>query len=96
MYALRDAVVYPQYFPDQYFEFLSGRLNAYPLSLKAKHLKSHPFPKHSVVPYFILLELLMIRINPRWYRRFRLFYSKRPGLEKFFHRFDGFSIRRKK
>jgi len=94
MYALRDAVVYPQYFPDNYYESLSGRLKTYPLSMKAKHLKSHPFPKHATVPYFILAELFILKMNPRLYKRFRRFYSKHPGLEKFLFRFDGFSFKK--
>ena len=89
MYALRDAVVYPQYFPENYFESLSGRLHSYPFSLRAKNLKSSPFSVQAVVPYFIVLELLILKMNPRWYRRFRLFYSKHPRLEKFLNRFDG-------
>ena len=94
MYALRDAVVYPQHFPNKYFESLSTRLNSYPLSAKAKHLKSYPFPKHAIVPYFILMELFILKMNPRWYKKFRLFYSKHPRLEKFFHRFDGFRLKK--
>ena len=94
MYALRDAAVHPQYFPYKYFESLSGRLKSYPLSVKAKHLKTHPFPKHAVVPYFILAELLLVKMNPRWYKKFRRFYGKYPRLEKFLCRFDGFNLKR--
>jgi glycosyltransferase involved in cell wall biosynthesis len=89
MYALRDAVAYPQHFPDHYFETLSAHVKSFPFSLKPKRLKSSPFPVKAIVPYFILVELLILKRNPRWYRRFRLFYSKHPGLEKFLHRFDG-------
>ena len=94
MYALRDVVVYPEYFPDNYFESLSGRLKSYPLSVKAKHLKSHPFPKHAIVPYFILAELFILKMSSRWYKKFRRFYSKHPGLEKFLYRFDGFNLKK--
>ena len=94
MYALRDAVVYPQYFPDHYFETLSQRLNSYPFSLKTKRLNSSSSPTSAVVPYFIMTELLLLRMNPRWYKRFRQFYSKHPRLEKFLYRFDGFSIKK--
>ena len=100
MYALRDAVIYPEYFVENFFEFLSKRLKSYPFSLNPKRLKSSPFPTKAVVPYFILMELLILRMNARWYRKFRRFYSKHPRLEKFLFRFDGFNfhqiIKRKK
>lgn len=92
MYALRDAVVYPQYFPNNYFESLSGRLKTYPFSLRPKHLHFSPFPAKAVIPYFIVVELIILRINSLFYKKFRLFYSRYPKIEKFLFRFDGFSI----
>ena len=92
MYALRDAVIYPQFFPDHYFESLSKHLNSFPFSMNPKRLKSSPFPTKAVVPYFILLELLILRMKPEWYRKFRRFYCKHHRLEKFLFRFDGFNL----
>ena len=92
--ALRDAVVYPQFFPDNYFETLAGQLKSYSFSLRIKYLHSSPFPEKAVIPYFILMELILLRINSQCYKRFRLFYSKYPKIEKFLFRFDGFSIRK--
>ena len=94
MHGLRDVAVYPQYFPDCYFKTLSRRLKSYPLSLKPKRLKSSPFPLKPIIPFFTLLELLILRINPRWYKRFRLFYSKHSRLEIFLNRFDGLGTRK--
>jgi hypothetical protein len=92
--ALRDAVVYPQFFPDNYFETLSRNLKSRQFSLKPRSLHSSPFPTKALIPYFMLLELIILRINPRMYQRFRLFYSKYPRIEKFLFRFDGFSVRK--
>jgi len=92
--ALRDAVVYPQFFFVNYFDTITGQLKTYPFSLRPKYLHSSPFPTKAVIPYFMLMELILIRINSRCYKRFRLFYSKYPKMEKFLFRFDGFSIRK--